>query len=87
MSYASGFVDDVKFAHNGPYGAWLIGRILKVTHQGAATGAKCDVYDCFVFVHISIHLNCGRGSVLLDFDKHCVLLCNELNFICCLQAF
>ena len=51
MSYASGFVDDVMFAHNGPYGAWLIGRILKVTHQGAAPGAKCNVYDCFVFVH------------------------------------
>jgi len=31
------------FAHNGPYGgALLIGRILRVTHQGAARGTKCD---------------------------------------------
>ena len=31
----SGFVDDVMFVHNGPYGAWL-----KMTHQGAEPGTK-----------------------------------------------
>ena len=31
-------------AHSGPYGAWLIGRVLKVTHQGAEPGAKCEVW-------------------------------------------
>jgi len=36
------------FARNGSYGAWLTGRMLKVTHQGAASGAKFDVYDCVV---------------------------------------
>ena len=39
---SAGFVDEVKFARNVPYGAWLIGRILKVTHQGAEPGTKCD---------------------------------------------
>jgi len=33
-----GFGDDVKFAHNGAYDAWLRGGILKVIHQGAAPG-------------------------------------------------
>jgi len=37
------FVEDVMFAHNGPYDTWLIGHTLKVTHQGAEPGAKCDV--------------------------------------------
>jgi len=36
----SGFMDDVMTARNGPYGAWLIGRILKVSHKGAALGAS-----------------------------------------------
>ena len=27
-----------------------IGRILKAAHQGAATGAKADVYDCLALV-------------------------------------
>jgi len=41
----SGFMDDVMTARNGPYGAWLIGRILKVSHKGAALGASevCDM--------------------------------------------
>jgi len=34
----SGFVRDVMFVHNGPYGAWMRRRIIKVTHQGAAQG-------------------------------------------------
>jgi len=33
---ASGFVDDAMFTHNGSQGAWLIGRILKVTQQWVA---------------------------------------------------
>jgi len=32
------FVDDVVFASNGSYDAWLMGHMLKVTHQGAAPG-------------------------------------------------
>ena len=48
MLCTSGFVDDVMFAHNWPYGMRLIWCILKVTHQAAAPGAKCDVYDCLV---------------------------------------
>ena len=81
---ASGFVDGVMFAHNGPYGAhwplgaWLIRRILKVTHQGAAPGG--EVW-CLRLLCI-----CTQSCVN-DFDKHCVLLCNELNFVCCFQAF
>ena len=35
MLCTSGFVDDVTFIHNVPHGAWLIRRVLKVTHQGA----------------------------------------------------
>jgi len=43
----SGFVDNVMFAHNRPgKGNTSLGRILEVTHQGAAPGAKCDVCDC-----------------------------------------
>jgi len=34
----SGFVDDAMFTRNGPCGAWLIGRMLKVIHQDAALG-------------------------------------------------
>ena len=33
-----------------PYGAWLIGGMFKVTHQGAERGAKCDVYNCLVYI-------------------------------------
>jgi len=33
MLCISGFVDDVKFTHNGPHDAWLIGHILKVTYR------------------------------------------------------
>ena len=36
--YTSGFVDDVMFARNWLYGAWLIGRLLKVTHRGRMGG-------------------------------------------------
>jgi len=36
----SGFVDEVMFTYNGPYGARLIGRILKVTHRGAELSTK-----------------------------------------------
>jgi len=43
----SGFVDDVMFAHNGPYGAWLIVRMLKVTRQGAEQG-RTHIYACLV---------------------------------------
>ena len=42
------FCGDVMLVHNGSRGAWP-GRVLKVTHQGAAPGAKCDVDDCLVF--------------------------------------
>jgi len=49
------------FAHSGPYGTWLIGRILKVIHQVAAPGAKCDVYDCYVRTSNS---GCKRGIFL-----------------------
>jgi len=34
----SSFVDDVVFASNGPYDAWLMPHMLKVTQQGAAQG-------------------------------------------------
>jgi len=40
------------FAHNGPYGACLIGRVVKVTHRGAAPGTKCDVYECLVLDYV-----------------------------------
>jgi len=36
------------FSHNAPYGTWLRGRMLKVIHQGAAPGEKCDVYNHLV---------------------------------------
>ena len=48
MLRTSGFVDEVMSAHNGPYGAWLIERIFKVTHQGAEQREANDVYGCFV---------------------------------------
>jgi len=38
------------FVHDRPYGAWLMGHILEVAHQGAAPGAKCDVYNCLVLI-------------------------------------
>jgi len=40
IRYSSGFVDDEMFVHNGLYGAWLIGRLLQMTHQGAEPAAK-----------------------------------------------
>ena len=46
------FVEDVMFVHNGPHGAWVIRRILKVTHQGAERGRSHDVYDRLVFPEI-----------------------------------
>ena len=42
------FVDDVTFGYNGSRDAWLIGRILRVTYQGAESRKKCDVYDYLV---------------------------------------
>jgi len=36
------------FAHNQQAKATSIGRILKVTHQGAASGTKSDVYHWLV---------------------------------------
>jgi len=48
MLRTSGFVDEAMSAHNGPYGAWLIERIFKVTHQGAEQREANDVYGCFV---------------------------------------
>jgi len=48
LGYDRADENDVVFANNGLHGAWLRGRIVKVTHQGAEPGAKCDVYDCFV---------------------------------------
>ena len=38
LYFTSRFVDDIMFIHNVPYGAWLIGSTLKVTHQGADSG-------------------------------------------------
>jgi len=35
--------------HNGPYGAWLIGRTLKVTHQGAELDAKSCCFTHALF--------------------------------------
>jgi len=35
-----GLLDDVTFAHNGLYGAWLRGRIVKLTLIGAPGGKK-----------------------------------------------
>jgi len=54
MLCTSGFVDDVMFVHNGPYGALVVGRILKVTHRGAERGRSHDVYDCLVFPEINM---------------------------------
>ena len=55
------------FAHNGPYGASVIGRILKVTHQGAAPGAKRDVNDCTVaVVHTVRQGRNGGGAVTIS---------------------
>jgi len=46
MLCTSGFVDDVMFGRNRPgKKAMPIGRVLKVSHQGAAPGAKFYVYD------------------------------------------
>jgi len=39
VTYISGFVIYVTFAHNGLYGAWLGGRTVKVTHRGATRGS------------------------------------------------
>jgi len=52
----SGFVDDVTFAHNRP-GEVNANRAYtqsEVTHQGAAPGAKSDVYDCLVVTAIVV---------------------------------
>ena len=54
--YTSGFLDDVIFAHNGPYGAWLVGRILKMTHQGQHRGnVWCLRLLCSYFSSFSLH--------------------------------
>jgi len=51
----SGFVDDIMFARNGPYGAWRLGRIFKVTHQGTARRVKswCLWLPCLVIWCVS----------------------------------
>jgi len=41
----SGFVDDVTFADNGPYGA---SYTQSDSPGGSTVGAKCDHYDCLV---------------------------------------
>jgi len=51
MLRTSGFMDDVMFAHSGPFGAWLIGSILKVTDSpGGSTGGEvwCLRLLCYV---------------------------------------
>ena len=55
-SRTSCFLHNVMYDRNGPRGAWLTGRILKVTHRKAAPGAKCDVYDCLVR---TVHFVCN----------------------------
>jgi len=37
----------------GAVTAMPIGRILKVTHQGAGPGAKSDVYDCLALINLA----------------------------------
>ena len=48
MLCTSGFVDDVMFAHNRSGNGDANRAYAKVTHQGAAPGAKSGVYDCLV---------------------------------------
>jgi len=48
MLCISSFVDNIMFADNGPYGAWLIGHTLKVAHWGQQ-GVKCDVCEYYVW--------------------------------------
>ena len=48
------------------------GRVLKVTHRGAAPAAKSDVYDCFVlFVIKLVSLN-GAGVNLIS--ESCIVI-------------
>ena len=61
---ASGFDDDVTFAYNWPGKVRSAGRILKVTHQGAEPGAKCDFYDCVV------------TSYVVFFSGYCLFVCH-----------
>ena len=56
------------FDHNGLHCAWLIGRILKVTHREAALAAKSDVYDCIVYYYVLI-LTAFQFSRLLTSHK------------------
>ena len=59
------FVDDAIFAYNGPYGAWLVGRILKMTHRGQHRGRSVMSTIAlfilqFFFVTFSVTVLCGR---------------------------
>ena len=48
MRYVLPVLDDVILPIICQAKATPIERIIKVTHQGAAPGAKSDVYDCHV---------------------------------------
>jgi len=47
MSYISGFVGDIIFAHNAQAEAMPEGHILRDS-PGAALGAKCNVYNNYL---------------------------------------
>jgi len=51
------------FAHNGPCGTWLTGRILKATHQGAELRVNCDVYDCLFSVVYCAKSQCIASDI------------------------
>jgi len=59
----SSFVDDVVFASNGPYGAWLMRHILKVTHQGAALG-QCLMSVITLLLSVVIIVYIHKPSVM-----------------------
>ena len=56
----SGYMDDVTFGRNGPYGdAWKAEPLTYYHYRHCDTGAESDVYEClvylvFIFSHIKI---------------------------------
>jgi len=78
----SACVRDVMFVHNGPYGAWIRRRIIKVTHQGAAQGTTSwRLHDCLVTKYCGMSLCvsvCPRGY-LRDHTRDLYRFC-----ACCL---
>ena len=62
MQYVMYFrsVDDVMFARNGPYDAWLIERILKVTHQERVMTSTVGL---LISVNESVYVSVDKSRV------------------------